>query len=42
VYRFDAWRRFPAGAPELAAEVRDRDARLRAHIDRFKTEQQET
>jgi bifunctional DNase/RNase len=42
VYRFDAWRRFPAGAPELAAEVRDRDARLRAHIDRFKSEQQET
>jgi RNA polymerase sigma factor (sigma-70 family) len=30
VSRFDAWQRFPTGARELATEVRERDAELRA------------
>lgn len=42
VHRYDAWRRFPTGAPELASEVRDREAQLRARMAKAKTVEQGT
>jgi hypothetical protein len=42
MHRYDAWRRFPTGAPELAAEVRDREAQLRDRMAKAKSEEQGT